>query len=368
MISADPTVTDPLNPQSWNRYSYVGNDPLAFKDPNGYSWLSNFFHSIGSFFKTILGNPIVRAVLQIALAAILTAAGAVAIVAAAASSAAVTGLAGGKIGDILKAAVIAGATAFAFDAVGSATKAIASPIDARLFNIAAHAGVGCLSAVASGGKCGAGALSTGVSAAASPFLSKDLAVGTAERAVVGGLASVAGGGKFENGAVTAAFGYLFNDLRHMLMGTDAHFQLQVYLSRSEPGAWEGNTTLKGLFGDSRPDLIYTRSMPYDVYEVKPEGSELEGKNQLDSYVSAAGSQAMPGDLGRIFKGPSSFTLPGGWFGEARYTYSSSNIPGVITYTVENRFDTLEQIGNLLGQRSPGMPWLPPRSPWPVPIR
>jgi hypothetical protein len=30
--------------------------------------------------------------------------------------------------------------------------------------------------------------------------------------VAGGLASVAGGGKFENGAVTAAFGYLFNDL------------------------------------------------------------------------------------------------------------------------------------------------------------
>ena len=29
-------------------------------------------------------------------------------------------------------------------------------------------------------------------------------------AAVGGAASVAGGGKFENGAVTAAYGYLFN--------------------------------------------------------------------------------------------------------------------------------------------------------------
>jgi hypothetical protein len=34
------------------------------------------------------------------------------------------------------------------------------------------------------------------------------------RAAIGGLASVAGGGKFGNGAVTAAFGYLFNDLAH----------------------------------------------------------------------------------------------------------------------------------------------------------
>ena len=30
--SADPTVTDPMNMQGWNRYSYVGNDPLAFTD------------------------------------------------------------------------------------------------------------------------------------------------------------------------------------------------------------------------------------------------------------------------------------------------------------------------------------------------
>ena len=36
--------------------------------------------------------------------------------------------------------------------------------------------------------------------------------GTTSTGVIGGLASVAGGGKFENGAVTAAFGYMFNYL------------------------------------------------------------------------------------------------------------------------------------------------------------
>jgi len=35
MISADPTVPDPLDAQAWNRYSYVGNDPLTFTDPSG---------------------------------------------------------------------------------------------------------------------------------------------------------------------------------------------------------------------------------------------------------------------------------------------------------------------------------------------
>jgi hypothetical protein len=34
--------------QGWNRYSYVGNDPLAFTDPNGFSWLSSFFHSVSN--------------------------------------------------------------------------------------------------------------------------------------------------------------------------------------------------------------------------------------------------------------------------------------------------------------------------------
>jgi RHS repeat-associated protein len=70
MTSADPTVTDPMNAQGWNRYSYVGNDPLAFTDPNGFSWLSSFFHSVTNFFRS---NSIARAILQIASTIILNA-------------------------------------------------------------------------------------------------------------------------------------------------------------------------------------------------------------------------------------------------------------------------------------------------------
>jgi hypothetical protein len=87
-------------------------------------------------------------------------------------------------------------------------------------NIAGHATVGCLSAVASGGKCGAGALSGAAGSAAAPLVGDlfqhpdtdlgDRLGGSAISGVVGGLASVAGGGKFADGAVTAAFGYLFN--------------------------------------------------------------------------------------------------------------------------------------------------------------
>jgi hypothetical protein len=91
---------------------------------------------------------------------------------------------------------------------------------AHLQNIAGHALVGCLSAVMGGAKCGPGALAGAVGSFAAPILRdifphpktnpSHLFGGTVASAIIGGLASVAGGGKFANGAVTAAFGYLFN--------------------------------------------------------------------------------------------------------------------------------------------------------------
>jgi RHS repeat-associated protein len=216
MTSADPTVTDPLNPQGWNRYSYVGNDPLAFTDPNGFSWLSSFFNSIVNFF---VHNPIVKAIVQIVTTAVLTwALGPVAIAlgfgaaagiaagvgAAAISATVVTGLSGGNLGQALKAGLIAGATIFASDVLGT--------------GILAQAAIGCGSSLVSGGSCGSGAAAGAVSAALSPVTqglfpnaASDIGQrigGTIIQATAGGITSVAGGGKFANGAVTGAFQYL----------------------------------------------------------------------------------------------------------------------------------------------------------------
>jgi hypothetical protein len=63
--------------------------------------------------------------------------------------------------------------------------------------------------------CGPSALSAAAGAGISPVaLQAGLIGGTTISGLVGGLASVAGGAKFENGAVTAAFGYLFNSVFH----------------------------------------------------------------------------------------------------------------------------------------------------------
>jgi RHS repeat-associated protein len=46
-LSADPYIQAPDNSQSFNRYSYVMNNPLKYTDPTGYS----FFSSVGNWFK-----------------------------------------------------------------------------------------------------------------------------------------------------------------------------------------------------------------------------------------------------------------------------------------------------------------------------
>lgn len=220
-------LPDKVNPQGWNRYSYVGNDPLAFTDPNGFSWLSGFFHSVGSFFSSVFNflKQNILSIAQIAITAVLTPLVGP-ILAAAAGAAIIIGISGGSLSQALRAGLIAGVTAAAFFGVGEMTNALANynPVgdmpahiqpafgtDVYAFNVAGHALVGCASSAASGGSCQSGALAAGLSAAAGPAVNKMNGVAAlTANSVVGGVGSVAGGGKSANGAVTGAFGYLFN--------------------------------------------------------------------------------------------------------------------------------------------------------------
>lgn len=105
----------------------------------------------------------------------------------------------------------------------------------------AHAAVGCVSGAAGGGECGPAALSAGVAKFATQRLDgmqgwDNLQKGIAV-SVIGGTASVLGGGKFENGAVTAAFGYLFNQRAGAAArGGAARGGARLTLSQSSSGA------------------------------------------------------------------------------------------------------------------------------------
>jgi hypothetical protein len=303
MMSADPFVPDPMNGQAWNRYSYVINNPLALTDTNGYCFLGmcTWGKAIGTFFGRTFGVlfrqvPILGSLFEIAAVAICSPFGGplCASVAFAATSF-VTGVTSGSLGAALRAGLIAGVTAIANFGIGTLTQGLGIPIEGlgkiNPLNIAAHALVGCASSVASGGKCGPGALAGGVSAAAAPFIEQNfpnplqnpgnLAAGTAISATVGGLASVAGGGKFANGAVTGAFGYLLNQTWHDddsksctdgIMGANLCDQSQVRVGLQWGkwtglgwagflggglawGYWTQTPTIGGLFGGVSEDAM-----------------------------------------------------------------------------------------------------------------
>lgn len=63
-LQADPVIQDPSNPQNFNRYTYVWNNPLAYTDPSGFSTASTL-QTLGAIFEFlgyIFDNPYLTAI------------------------------------------------------------------------------------------------------------------------------------------------------------------------------------------------------------------------------------------------------------------------------------------------------------------
>jgi RHS repeat-associated protein len=207
-LSADPTIQFPGNLQSYNRYSYVMNNPLAFTDPSGYG----LFSFLGSLWR----NPIVRTVLAITAAAITGPAFSMFSTSIFGGSFAFANtIAAGFVGGVvqtgnLNGGVTGALSAGLFDVAGVIGASNIGQQFGLVGRIASHSAAGCVAAEVSGGKCGQGALAAGFSATAGPVFEHWKGTGQlVARSVVGGTASALGGGKFANGAMTGAFAYLF---------------------------------------------------------------------------------------------------------------------------------------------------------------
>ncbi len=236
-LSADPFVQETGNLQSWNRYSYVLNNPLSFTDPSGFFFsklfksigkaLGSAFRAIGAAVKKILQNPIFRAIINIVGCAL----PGVGQLACAAITGALTAAAGGSLADSLKAAAFAFVSMGAFKFVGGFTNAL-SGVGGAILKAGIHGVVGGALSVAQGGSflqgfagSAAGALG-GYVAGESGFVGSygDGDAGNSlGRALISGAAGCAGavisGGKCAEAAVTAAFASLYNGDRGRLVGS-----------------------------------------------------------------------------------------------------------------------------------------------------
>ncbi len=236
-ISADPHIQAGSMSQSYNRYSYVMNNPLKYTDPSGYFFKdlhkkSLIYNTKYQWYKKV-ANESTRLFIRINKQQVRTVpalgnvndyiathqwaqvlGGIVASYYGGAAGAAgwasfVTYTQGGSVEDIRQAGEIAFGTAVVSSYIGAQ--------DWSTFGKAiAHGVVGGSVSVLQGGKFGQGFASSFFTKLASPGIARasDRApiAGVMVAALVGGTASKLGGGKFANGAATAAIQYIFNEL------------------------------------------------------------------------------------------------------------------------------------------------------------
>jgi hypothetical protein len=241
-LSADPNVDGVSDAQGFNRYSYVGNNPMNATDPSGYFSLKDALKIVAAVVVGVVTAGIAlyaagfttfanvgflslgSAISSVASGSFASFGLASAIIGGAGlgfgSSFAGSLLNGGSVGDAFKAglvgAVVGGISAGVAHGIGEFAQGH-EWFQGFGQNMAHGVTQGALTE-ATGGQFRHGFYAGFAgSALAKPVggLAPGGRVGqTIAAAVVGGTASAVGGGKFGNGAVSAAFVYLFNHSAH----------------------------------------------------------------------------------------------------------------------------------------------------------
>ncbi len=287
-MAADSVVQNPYDAQDLNRYTYVVNNPLSETDPTGNC--HGMLECVGDAYldlvvpnwvlrPTIRQYPVVGSALTIAAAIECYA------ICAALSAAEVAGITTGDAGKAFEAFALTYAEAGAFSAIGD-LHIDTSSVGGLLESAGYHGFVGGLTSMAQGGRFGSGFIAAAFSdiAAPDPATTNEI-TGAVRSAIAGGVGSRLGGGKFADGAVTGAFGYLFNEFSHLWYGTDAHYSIEHYFESKDP-AFAGELQV----GLNRVDLAYVdeQAQQITIFEIKADTrwSHIFGgaDAQIDAYI------------------------------------------------------------------------------------
>ncbi len=198
-LQADPVIQFPDYTQSWNSYSYVLNNPLAYTDPSGY-----ILGAVGGILGGVVGFIACGPGCAVKGAAIGAGLG---------TSADVLRR-GGSLGQALLAGV--SAAAFTFAAGGLFPGVDATFGQVLLYGLQMGV-IGGITTTLQGGNFGNGFLVAGTAALVGGALARSgwfqgltKAGKFVTSSVVGGTVSRITGGKFANGALTSAFAFLVN--------------------------------------------------------------------------------------------------------------------------------------------------------------
>ncbi|MDD4928803.1 MAG: toxin C-terminal domain-containing protein [Gallionella sp.] len=235
-VSADFLIEAPGNLQSYNRYSYVWNNPLSNTDASGQCFICvvAIVSAVVGRATGVIDTQTARGIIGIAAGVWLGGAGGLlngSFGGAVATGGIVGGISSGWEGvgpGMLSAGLFYGAGSFAGTMGGAelAETGTGPWVHGGIGRVMAHAAAGCAGAMASGGSCGRGAMTAGVSEGVGGNLGKY--DGVVARAVLGGTVSVIGGGKFSNGAVTGAYSYIFNYCAHATGKCTTAFEQAMY--------------------------------------------------------------------------------------------------------------------------------------------
>ncbi len=230
-LSADPHIQNPYSSQSYNRYSYVLNNPLKYTDPSGYFSIGKIFKGIKKAAKSVVKfvKKYWRPIVAIAAAAFTGGAtlgllGYSSVAAAMNAGAWGALMASGAAAGFVNGAIMSGSLKGALKGAlyGGISAGIAGYIGANIGGFAGHLAHGITQgglSEAFGGDFKSGFIGAFVGHFAGAELISQIggtslgaiAARTTIAAVAGGIGAKLGGGKFENGAVSAAFSHLFNN-------------------------------------------------------------------------------------------------------------------------------------------------------------